>query len=56
MPVPTVTVIVQLPATNAAQACIDMYEKHNAHWAAQLKPDELAALEAVIKRKEEGDV
>ncbi|MBN9547110.1 MAG: hypothetical protein J0I19_16720 [Alphaproteobacteria bacterium] len=49
---PAVTVIVSLPAVEAAKLCVIAYEQLNAFWASQASPDEVKALQALIDRKE----
>lgn len=55
MSVPITKLLVELPAVDAARACIFLYEKCNAYWADELTPEDEEALRAAIKRKEGGD-
>jgi hypothetical protein len=52
---PCTTIIVSLPASEAASACIHLYENCAAFWAAVASDEEVAALQSLIQRKEAGD-
>lgn len=53
---PCTTVIISLPSRDAAQLLVIAYEICSAFWAEVASDEEVAALQALIQRKEgEGD-